>query len=66
LITDVAFVDPTNKVDIGLVAVVTSARKFNVMTLTDMVLFARLLLNSKLMTQKDLCATWYDLSKRGE
>ena len=46
--------------------VVTSARKFNVMTLKDMVLFARLLLNNKLMTQKDLCATWYDLSKRGE
>jgi len=46
--------------------VVTSARKFNVMTFADMMLFARLLLNSKLMTQKDLCATWYDLSKRGE
>ncbi len=46
--------------------VVTSARKFNVMTLTDMILFARLLLNSNLMTQKDLCSTWYDLGKRGE
>ena len=46
--------------------VVTSARKFNVMTLTDMVLCARLLLNNKLMMQKDLCGTWYDLSKRGE
>jgi glycosyltransferase involved in cell wall biosynthesis len=46
--------------------VITSARKFNVMTLTDMVLYVRLLLNNKLMTQQDLCATWYDISKRGE
>lgn len=46
--------------------VVTSARKFNVMTVTDILLCARLLLNNKLMTQKDLCATWYDLSKRGD
>jgi len=46
--------------------VVTSARKFNVMTFTDITLFVRLLLNNKLMTQKDLCATWYDLNKRGE
>lgn len=46
--------------------VVTSARKFNVMTLNDLVLFARLLLNNKLMTRQDLCGSWYDLSKRGE
>lgn len=46
--------------------VITSARKFNVMTLSDIFSFARLLLNNKLMTRQDLCATWYDLSKRGE
>jgi len=46
--------------------VITSARKFNVMTINDMVLFARLLLNNKLMTKQDLCGSWYDLSKRGE
>jgi len=46
--------------------VVTSARKFKVITLADMILFARLILNNKLMMEQHLCATWYDLSKRGE
>jgi GT2 family glycosyltransferase len=46
--------------------VVTSARKFNAMSLKDITLFARLLLNNRMMANPEYCYTWYDLSKRGE
>ncbi|MBB6215421.1 glycosyltransferase involved in cell wall biosynthesis [Anaerosolibacter carboniphilus] len=46
--------------------VVTSARKFNAMSLKDITLFARLLVNNRMMTNPEYCYTWYDLSKRGE
>ncbi len=45
--------------------VTTSARKFNVMTIPDVIMFARLLLNNKLMAKQEYCYSWYDLSKRG-
>lgn len=46
--------------------VITSARKFNVMTISDLVMFARLILNNKLMANPKYCYSWYDLNKRGE